>query len=279
MTGFQTFYDFSSLQSFISSSTNTRSIGVVPTMGALHVGHLSLIDRALEENDLVVVTIFVNPKQFNNPKDLENYPRVPENDLSLLGAYTRVVVCMPEENDVYPEKDPYQQVSLGLLDSVLEGEFRPGHFAGVAHVVHNLIYFTKVQRAYFGLKDIQQLSVIKRMVHETGLQVAVVPCETVRDESGMALSSRNLLLSKDNYRDASIIFKTLDFVRKNTKVEAAEEVKKKALKLFNSGSLKLEYLEFVNQNTFEPYKNGDVDGACCIAAYCNGVRLIDNVLL
>lgn len=279
MTGFQTFYDFSSLQSFISSSTNTRSIGVVPTMGALHVGHLSLIDRALEENDLVVVTIFVNPKQFNNPKDLENYPRVPENDLSLLSAYTRVVVCMPEENDVYPEKDPYQQVSLGLLDSVLEGEFRPGHFAGVAHVVHNLIYFTKVQRAYFGLKDIQQLSVIKRMVHETGLQVAVVPCETVRDESGMALSSRNLLLSKDNYRDASIIFKTLDFVRKNTKVEAAEEVKKKALKLFNSGSLKLEYLEFVNQNTFEPYKNGDVDGACCIAAYCNGVRLIDNVLL
>lgn len=279
MTGFQTFYDFSSLQSFISSSTNTRSIGVVPTMGALHVGHLSLIDRALEENDLVVVTIFVNPKQFNNPKDLENYPRVPENDLSLLSAYTRVVVCMPEENDVYPEKDPYQQVSLGLLDSVLEGEFRPGHFAGVAHVVHNLIYFTKAQRAYFGLKDIQQLSVIKRMVHETGLQVAVVPCETVRDESGMALSSRNLLLSKDNYRDASIIFKTLDFVRKNTKVEAAEEVKKKALKLFNSGSLKLEYLEFVNQNTFEPYKNGDADGACCIAAYCNGVRLIDNVLL
>ena len=279
MTGFQTFYDFSSLQSFISSSTNTRSIGVVPTMGALHVGHLSLIDRALEENDLVVVTIFVNPKQFNNPKDLENYPRVPENDLSLLSAYTRVVVCMPEENDVYPEKDPYQQVSLGLLDSVLEGEFRPGHFAGVAHVVHNLIYFTKAQRAYFGLKDIQQLSVIKRMVHETGLQVAVVPCETVRDESGMALSSRNLLLSKDNYRDASIIFKTLDFVRKNTKVEAAEEVKKKALKLFNSGSLKLEYLEFVNQNTFEQYKNGDADGACCIAAYCNGVRLIDNVLL
>lgn len=279
MTGFQTIYDFGSLQSYISSSTNTRSVGVVPTMGALHVGHLSLIDRALEENDLVVVTIFVNPKQFNNPKDLENYPRVPENDLSLLSAYKRVVVCMPEENDVYPEKDPYQQVSLGLLDSVLEGEFRPGHFAGVAHVVHNLIYFTKAQRAYFGLKDIQQLSVIKHMVHETGLQVAVVPCETVRDESGMALSSRNLLLSKDNYRDASIIFKTLDFVRKNTKVEAAEEVKKKALKLFNSGSLKLEYLEIVNQNTFEPYKNGDTDGACCIAAYCNGVRLIDNVLL
>ena len=279
MTGFQTIYDFGSLQSYISSSTNTRSVGVVPTMGALHVGHLSLIDRALEENDLVVVTIFVNPKQFNNPKDLENYPRVPENDLSLLSAYKRVVVCMPEENDVYPEKDPYQQVSLGLLDSVLEGEFRPGHFAGVAHVVHNLIYFTKAQRAYFGLKDIQQLSVIKHMVHETGLQVAVVPCETVRDESGMALSSRNLLLSKDNYRDASIIFKTLDFVRKNTKVEPSEEVKKKALKLFNSGSLRLEYLEIVNQNTFEPYNNGEVDGACCIAAYCNGVRLIDNVLL
>lgn len=279
MTGFQTFYDFSSLQGFISSSTNTPSIGVVPTMGALHVGHLSLIDSALEENDLVVVTIFVNPKQFNNPKDLENYPRVPENDLSLLSAYKRVVVCMPEENDVYPEKDPYQKVSLGLLDSVLEGEFRPGHFAGVAHVVHNLIYFIKAQRAYFGLKDIQQLSVISHMVHESGLSVAVVPCETMRDESGMALSSRNLLLSKDDFRDASIIFKTLDFVRKNIKKKTAEEVKKKAIELFNSGSLRLEYLEIVNQNTFEPHKNGEADGACCIAAYCNGVRLIDNVLL
>ena len=279
MTGFQTFYDFGSLQSFISSSTNTRSVGVVPTMGALHVGHLSLIDRALEENDLVVVTIFVNPKQFNNPKDLENYPRVPENDLSLLSAYKRVVVCMPEENDVYPEKDPYQEVSLGLLDSVLEGEFRPGHFAGVAHVVHNLIYFIKAQSAYFGLKDIQQLSVIKRMVSETQLLVKVVPCETVRDKSGMALSSRNLLLSQDDYRDATIIFKTLDFVRQKIKEERPEDVKRKAVELFNSGSLKLEYLEFINQNSFEPYETGDDDGACCIAAYCDGVRLIDNVLL
>lgn len=279
MTGFQTFYDFISLQSFISNNPKIASVGVVPTMGALHVGHLSLIDKALEENDLVVVTIFVNPKQFNNPIDLENYPRVPENDLSLLSKYERVAVCLPEVIDVYPDVDPYNEVSLGLLDKVLEGEYRPGHFAGVAHVVHNLIYFIKAQSAYFGLKDIQQLSVIRRMVGETQLPVKVVPCETVRDESGMALSSRNLLLSKDNYRDASIIFKTLDFVRKNTKVEPAEEVKKKALKLFNSGSLRLEYLEIVNQNTFEPYKNGEVDGACCIAAYCNGVRLIDNVLL
>ena len=279
MTGFQTFYDFDSLQRFISSFQKKPSLGLVPTMGALHVGHLSLIDKALYENDLVVVTIFVNPKQFNNPKDLENYPRVPENDLSLLRAYERVVVCMPEENDVYPIKDPYQQVSLGLLDRVLEGEFRPGHFSGVAHVVHNLIYFIKAQRAYFGLKDIQQLSVIRHMVSETKLPVDVVPCETIRDKSGMALSSRNLLLSKDQYRDATIIFKTLDFVRQTIKEERAEDVKKKAIELFNSGSLQLEYLELVNQNTFESYKIGDTDGACCIAAYCDGVRLIDNVLL
>ena len=279
MTGFQTFYDFDSLQRFISSFQKKPSLGLVPTMGALHVGHLSLIDKALNENDLVVVTIFVNPKQFNNPKDLANYPRVPENDLSLLRAYERVVVCMPEENDVYPVKDPYQRVSLGLLDRVLEGEFRPGHFSGVAHVVHNLIYFIKAQRAYFGLKDIQQLSVIRHMVSETKLSVDVVPCETIRDKSGMALSSRNLLLSKDHYRDAAIIFKTLDFVRRTIKEERAEDVKKQAIKLFNSGSLQLEYLELVNQNTFESYKTGDADGACCIAAYCDGVRLIDNVLL
>jgi pantoate--beta-alanine ligase len=279
MTGFQTFYEFISLQSFISNNPKITSVGVVPTMGALHVGHLSLIDKALEENDLVVVTIFVNPKQFNNPVDLEKYPRVPENDLSLLRKYERVAVCMPEVADVYPAADPYKEVSLGLLDTVLEGKFRPGHFTGVAHVVHNLIYFIKAQRAYFGLKDIQQLSVIKHMVHETGLQVAVVPCETVRDESGMALSSRNLLLSQADYRNATIIFKTLDFVRQKIKEERAEDVKKKAIELFNSGSLELEYLELVNQNSFEPYKTGDDDGACCIAAYCDGVRLIDNVLL
>ena len=186
---------------------------------------------------------------------------------------------MPEENDVYPVKDPYQQVSLGLLDRVLEGEFRPGHFSGVAHVVHNLIYFIKAQRAYFGLKDIQQLSVIRHMVSETKLPVDVVPCETIRDKRGMALSSRNLLLSKNQYRDAAIIFKTLDFVRHTIKEERAEDVKKKAIELFNSGCLKLEYLELVNQNTFEPHEAGKKNGVCCIAAYCDGVRLIDNVLL
>lgn len=278
MTGLQTFYDFISLQSFMSNSREIISVGVVPTMGALHIGHLSLIDKALEENDLVVVTIFVNPKQFNNPSDLENYPRVPENDLSLLRKYERVVICMPEVIDVYPDIDPYKNVPLGLLDSVLEGEYRPGHFAGVAHVVHNLIYFIKAQRAYFGLKDIQQLSVIRRMISETKLPVKIIPCETVRDKSGMALSSRNLLLSKEDYRDASIIFKTLDFVRQTIKEERVEDVKKKAIELFNSGSLRLEYLELVNQNTFETYKMGDDNGACCIAAYCGDVRLIDNVL-
>ena len=279
MSGFQTFYDFISLQSYISNNPKIASVGIVPTMGALHIGHLSLIDKALKENDLVVVTIFVNPKQFNNPLDLENYPRVPENDLSLLRKYKRVAVCMPEVIDVYPDLDPYKKVSLGLLDTVLEGKYRPGHFAGVAHVVHNLIYFIKAQHAYFGLKDIQQLSVIRRMVSETKLPVKVVPCQTVRDKSGMALSSRNLLLSQHDYRDAAIIFKTLGYVRQKIKNERAEDIKKKAIALFNSGTLQLEYLEFVNQHSFEPYKTGDDDGACCIAAYCHGVRLIDNVLL
>ena len=279
MTGFQTFYDFGSLQRFISSKPSISNVGIVPTMGALHVGHLSLIERALNDNDLVVVTIFVNPKQFNNRKDLENYPRVPENDLSLLRQYQGVVACIPEESDVYPKLDPYPGITLGMLDLVLEGKYRPGHFKGVAHVVHNLLYFIKAKRAYFGLKDIQQLSVIKRMVDETRLPVSIIPCETVRDDSGLALSSRNLLLTESDYTAASIIFKTLDFVRKKIKKEQPEVVKKKATELFNSGSLKLEYLELVNKNTFEPYKTGDVNGVCCIAAYCNNVRLIDNVLL
>ena len=279
MIGFRTFHDFIGLQSFVKEQVHTPTLGLVPTMGALHVGHISLIERALEENDIVVVTIFVNPKQFNNPNDLKNYPRVPEKDLALLKVYDRVVVCMPNVDAVYPIDDPYKKVELGLLDQVLEGEFRPGHFDGVAHVVHNLMYFTGPTKAYFGLKDVQQLSVINHMVTNSSLPVEVVACETVRDEHGLALSSRNLLLNETQHHEALIIHTTLTFVKSNIKSLGLKETLQQAKVLFNKGTLSLEYLEVVDRETFGPYKIGSTNNVCCISAFCENVRLIDNILL
>jgi len=279
MIGFRTFYDFDSLRSFLNKGEKVPQIGLVPTMGALHIGHVSLIERALKENDIVVVTIFVNPKQFNNPSDLEKYPRVPEKDLALLNVYERVVVCMPQVNDVYPENDPYEKIELGLLDTVLEGEFRPGHFDGVAHVVHNLMFYTKPSKAYFGLKDVQQLSVIKHMVSSTKRPVAVVACQTVRDAHGLALSSRNLLLNEKKHKEALIIYKTLSFVKANIKLLGKEETLKQAKAIFSQSTLELEYLDIVNRTTFGPYEQEGDNNVCCISAFCEKVRLIDNILL
>lgn len=278
MTGFRTFSNFVGLQDFIKKLPRGTSIGLVPTMGALHVGHISLIKRALNENDLVVVTLFVNPKQFNKSSDLINYPRVQDEDIKLLNSFDRLSLCMPVEQDVYPLDDPYQGVELGLLDQVLEGEFRPGHFDGVAHVVHNLIQLIKPKRAYFGLKDAQQLAVINLMVRSTQLPVEVVACETVRDPRGLALSSRNSLLSKENIIASLVIYETLSFVKENIRKIGAKETKKQAAAHFNNSSLTLEYLGIVNQDSFQPFDDSDPFGICCIAAYCDGVRLIDNVL-
>lgn len=278
MTGFRTFSDFVGLQDFIKKLPRGASIGLVPTMGALHVGHVSLIKRALSENDFVVVTLFVNPKQFNKSSDLINYPRVQEEDIKLLNSFDRLGLCMPEEQDVYPVDDPYQRVELGLLDQVLEGEFRPGHFDGVAHVVHNLIQLIQPKRAYFGLKDAQQLAVIKLMVRSTQLPVQVVACETVRDAGGLALSSRNSLLSNEKIIASLVIYETLTFVKDNVRKIGAEETKKQAAALFSNSSLTLEYIDLVNRDSFQPFDDSDPYGLCCIAAYCDGVRLIDNVL-
>lgn len=278
MTGFRTFSDFVGLQGFIKKLPKGTSTGLVPTMGALHVGHISLIKRALSENDFVVVSLFVNPKQFNKSSDLINYPRVQDEDIKLLNSFDRLCLCIPVEQDVYPANDPYQGVELGLLDQILEGEFRPGHFAGVAHVVHNLIQLIKPKRAYFGLKDAQQLAVINLMVRSTQLPVEVVACETVRDLRGLALSSRNSLLSKENIIASLVIYETLSFVKENIRKIGAKETKKQAEAHFNNSSLTLEYIGLVNRDSFQPFDDSDPFGLCCIAAYCDGVRLIDNVL-
>ena len=248
-------------------------------MGALHMGHLSLVERASTENDFVIVTIFVNPKQFNNKSDLNSYPRTIERDIALLAAFSNVAICIPKENSVYPEPDPYPGVDLGHLDQVLEGCYRPGHFEGVSHVVHNLFYLTKPSSAYLGLKDIQQFAIIQKMNETTGLNIDLIGCPTIRSKEGLALSSRNEKLSNEGLQRALIIIKTLRFVQENKKQYNPVDLKNKAVELFENGDLKLEYLDIVNAKTFKQIENFEKPSVCCIAAYCENTRLIDNVLL
>ena len=279
METFRTFDDFDDLKTHVEEFYSGRKIGLVPTMGALHIGHISLVERASKENDFVIVTIFVNPKQFNNKSDLSSYPRTIERDKALLNQFTNVAICIPKENSVYPEPDPYLGVDLGHLDEVLEGCYRPGHFQGVSHVVHNLFYLTNPSSAYFGLKDIQQFAVIKKMNEITGLNIELIGCPTIRSKEGLALSSRNEKLSNEGLRQSLIIIKTLRFVEENKTQYSPDDLKNKAIEFFQDGNLKLEYLDIVNAKTFKQIRNFEEPSVCCIAAYCENIRLIDNVLL
>ena len=279
MDTFRTFYDFSELKAYLKNQRAGKSIGLVPTMGALHEGHLSLVQKAHAENDVVIVTIFVNPKQFNIQTDLINYPRTLEKDIALLSEFKNLLICTPNEGAVYPKNDPYKPVDLGRLNEVLEGKYRPGHFDGVAHVVHNFFHFIQPNRAYFGLKDYQQFAVIKKMTRQSNLKVELVGCETIRNKSGLALSSRNQHLNNKELEESLVIFNTLIYIKENRKNYDLKKLKVKAIDIFKKSSLNLEYLEVVNSETFEKVNSLEPNSICCIAAYCGNIRLIDNILL
>jgi pantoate--beta-alanine ligase len=277
-----TVYDRSSeLQAALSAEREQgRTIGFVPTMGALHQGHLALVERAMNECDTVVVSIFVNPTQFNNPTDLEKYPRMLQNDIDLLDSLSPVMVFAPEYEEVYPEGEHFLGIDLNGLDEVLEGKFRQGHFQGVVHVVRNLFRIVHPDKAYFGLKDFQQVAIIKHMVKVMRLPVEIVECPTSRDENGLALSSRNLRLSEDEKEDALIIPRTLFKAKESVEGHTPAEVKELAINYFGQGELELEYLEIVDGNTLKPLGDNWSDNVvCCIAAFCGPVRLIDNLRL
>jgi pantoate--beta-alanine ligase len=258
----------------------SKIVGFVPTMGALHDGHLRLIQRASEETDLVVVSIFVNPTQFNNQEDLLHYPRTLEKDIELLrNRCKNCFVFNPEISEIYPENDDFQSIDLGHLDQVLEGRFRPGHFQGVVHVVHNLFRIIQPKKAYFGQKDFQQLAIIRHMTKFFGFTTEIIACETHRDQNGLAMSSRNMRLSENEKVDALIIWDTLNYVRKNKEYFNPTDLKIQALEFFGKGSLKLEYLEIVNSENLLNVNDWQEPSVCCIAAYCGSVRLIDNLLL
>lgn len=256
-----------------------KSIGFVPTMGALHEGHLSLVNRAVKECDVVVVSIYVNPLQFNNPDDLKNYPSTLENDLKLLDLFPEVIVFTPSFSDVFPLNDVHYNVELGGLATVLEGAHRPGHFLGVGKVVYALFDLIKPTKAFFGSKDYQQVLIIKKLVEVLGLKVEVIECSTQRDSSGLAMSSRNLLLSPNERVEASIIFKTLNFCQENISSYTPITLASAAKHFFNTGSLRLEYLEIVGALDLKPIEDWEQKSVCCIAAYSGKIRLIDNLVL
>ena len=270
------------LNSFLREVKREHSdyqIGFVPTMGALHAGHLALIDVAKKSAEIVVCSIFVNPTQFNNKKDLERYPRNEQNDINLLEKSGCDVAFIPTVKDVYPVESHDYHVDLGPLDKVMEGKFRPGHFRGVAMVVERFFKLVRPDIAFFGEKDFQQLAVIRRLVDTKKMKVKIVGVPTLRSRGGLALSSRNELLSPEQKEDALIIYKTLSYGREVAgEAENAEEVRAKMLKLFSTGKLQLEYLDIVDSNTFET-PSGRKNWQACIAAYCGTTRLIDNMKL
>jgi pantoate--beta-alanine ligase len=262
-----------------ASGNGTFELGFVPTMGALHSGHLDLVKRASVENSFVVVSIFVNPTQFNNQEDLQKYPRTLENDLKVLEDISNCIVFVPEVAEIYPENDSFQSMDLQGMDTILEGKFRPGHFQGVVHVVHNFFRLIQPTRAYFGQKDFQQLAIIKKMTEVFGFPIQIVACETVRDDSGLAKSSRNMRLSDSEKIDALIIFETLNFMKVNRlDYNSPKELKAAAISFFNKGKLELEYLEISESSTLKILEeNWSEKTTASIAAYCGEVRLIDNM--
>ena len=258
---------------------NGFSIGFVPTMGALHPGHLSLVDKALSQNDWVVISIFINPEQFNSQEDLAKYPRTLDSDLLLLKSKKKCIIFYPEIKEIYPITKSFVPMDLKGIDDVMEGKFRPGHFKGVVHVVHNFFQIIKANRAYFGQKDFQQLVIIRKMVAHFNFSTEIVSCETLREPSGLAMSSRNIHLSKSDIKAALIIYKTLQFVKDNKSKMNPESLRVAAIKFFKSGNLLLEYLEIVDEKTLSSANDWQTSNVCCIAAYCNKVRLIDNIML
>jgi pantoate--beta-alanine ligase len=258
---------------------NRFSIGFVPTMGALHVGHLSLVDKALSENDWVVISIFINPEQFNSQEDLEKYPRTLDSDLLLLESKKNCIIFHPEIKEIYPITESFVPMDLKGFDDVMEGKFRPGHFKGVVHVVHNFFQIIKANRAYFGEKDFQQLVIIRKMVAHFNFSTEIVSCETLREPSGLAMSSRNMRLNSSNIESVLIIYKTLLFVKENKSKMNPQPLKAAAIEFFKSGDLQLEYLEIVDEKTLTNAEDWQSTNVCCIAAYCNKVRLIDNIVL
>jgi pantoate--beta-alanine ligase len=267
------------LQDALKSLGTNPIIGFVPTMGALHEGHLSLVRQARRENEAVVVSVFVNPIQFNNPEDLDKYPRDLNCDLDMLKDVGCDIVFAPDNAEMYPEK-PTETYNFGTLETVMEGAFRSGHFNGVAVVVKRLFDLVKPTTAYFGEKDFQQLAIIRALVEQENLAVEIVACPTVREKDDLAMSSRNARLSEEDRRIAPQIYKILRDCRDLVDVFTPVQLKVFAEEQFKKiPRTKLEYFEIANAKTLQPIEKwGDCSRrVACVAIWLGDVRLIDNV--
>jgi pantoate--beta-alanine ligase len=257
-----------------------KTIGFVPTMGALHPGHLKLVDLALKQNDIVISSIFVNPIQFNNPLDLEKYPRNFERDADLLKSTGCQVVFYPSVDEMYPEPET-KVYDFGMLDKVMEGKFRAGHFNGVAIVVKKLFEIIKPDKAYFGEKDFQQLAVIKALVKLENMPIEIVPCPTIRETDGLAMSSRNSRLNANQRKVAPLIYRTLvNAAEKSYSFSPAEIKKWVEQTIGEQPEMKLEYFEISDPDTLLPVTEiiPDKPVVACIAVYVGPIRLIDNIV-
>lgn len=274
--------EIASLKKSINSLKKDSTIGFVPTMGALHQGHLSLIKKAVKENDVVVVSIFVNPTQFDKKEDLDNYPITLEKDLTLLKSVNCDIVFTPNSKEIYGKNEVSDTFDFDGLEFQMEGKFRKGHFNGVATIVKRLFEIVTPTNAYFGEKDFQQLQIIKKLVEKQKLKVNIIGCEIFREPDGLAMSSRNVRLSKTQRLAAPFIYKTLLSAKKLFGTKNATKVVNWVENEFkNNPILELEYFEIADEKTLKPTKK-TISGRkyrAFIAVFAGKIRLIDNISL
>ncbi len=275
----QIFRSEDSLKDFLENAVGR--VGFVPTMGALHAGHLQLVNEAKKSCDLVIVSVYVNPTQFNNAVDLENYPRDEEGDAEKLRGAGCDVVWFPKESEMYPDGLTSNQYDLGTLEDVMEGTFRPGHYQGVATIVDRLFRVVKPDVAVFGEKDFQQVAVIRKMVELKGHTVQIVTAPTVREQSGLAMSSRNELLTSEHRREAAVIYRSMEWVKQEGRAMEPSEAVRVVRDEITQRGLEVEYVEIADSNTLVSLENWNDSQVprIFVAAYAGKVRLIDNLYL
>lgn len=257
-----------------------KKIGFVPTMGALHEGHISLIRRSVSEYDITVCSIFVNPTQFNNPADLEKYPVTIEKDIDMLEGAGCDILFLPAVKEMYPPgEEKVVHYDLGYLETILEGKFRPGHFQGVCIIVDKLLSIVRPDALYLGRKDYQQCMVISKMMKERGHHSVLNICDTVREEDGLAMSSRNLRLNADERKKAVKIIECLRMMKESFGKRPVQEIRENAVKFLEENGFRPEYAEIAGAETLMPLQDENSKAVALIAAWLNEIRLIDNLAL
>ncbi len=268
------------LRSFvIQSRENGLSVGFVPTMGALHPGHISLIEKAKSENNISICSIYVNPTQFNNADDFKKYPKTIEHDIDMLEKWGCDVLFLPDTNEVYIKEFVISHYNLGYLESLLEGKYRPGHFQGVCQVVHRLLQIVMPDKLYLGRKDYQQCMVISRLIELTKINTEVVICPTLREPDGLAMSSRNLRLNENQRRTAVQIYETMQLIKTEIAPGNLSHLRQKAENKLSDAGFRVDYVEIADATSLEPINvwNGQQKAVVLVAAYLDDIRLIDNL--